>query len=189
MEDKAALRKTLSAKRREAFEADGGAGEKLADAFFSEGPKVTPGMTVSGYWPFRTEIDVRPLMERLRGLGATLALPHAPDRLGHLDFRRYDGGPPRGIDAWGMPAPAGDAPIMRPDLVLTPLLGFDASGGRIGYGAALYDGALRRLRAEGPVVAVGVAFAAQEVSEIPREAHDEPLDWVITEKGVKVRPK
>lgn len=192
MEDKATLRKTLMERRREAFKADlaagGEAGARLADHFFREGPKVPDGAVVAGFWPFRTEIDVRPLMERLRTKGAQITLPHAPDRLGHLDFRRYDGGPPRAMDAWGLPAPELSAPVLRPDIVLAPLLGFDRKGARIGYGAALYDGALTTLRQTGTVVAVGVGFAVQEVDVIPREAHDALLDWIITEEGVKLRP-
>jgi 5-formyltetrahydrofolate cyclo-ligase len=188
VDNKAALRKALAARRRDAFEKDGHAGERLRDVFLRDGPEVPTGAVVSGFWPFGTEIDVRPLMEHLRGAGAILALPHAPDRLGHLDFRRYDGGSPAAKDAWGMPAPAADAERLRPAIVLTPLLGFDRVGGRIGYGAGLYDRALKRLRDEGPVLAVGLCFASQEVGEIPREPHDELLDWVITEEGVKLRP-
>jgi len=192
LEDKATLRKTLMERRREAFQADlaagSAAGQRLMDHFFREGPNVPENAVVAGFWPFRTEIDVRPLMERLRAKGAQIALPHAPDRLGHLDFRRYDGGPPRAMDAWGLPAPELSAPALTPDIVLAPLLGFDRKGGRIGYGAALYDRALTALRANGTVVAVGVGFAVQEVDEIPREAHDVLLDWIITEEGVKLRP-
>jgi len=187
LEDKSDLRKTLAARRQAAFEADGDAGAHLAQAFQTDGPPVPKGVVVAGFWPIKTEVDVRPLMDHLRGLGAQLALPNAPDRLGGLDFRRYDGGPPEAVDAWAIPAPAKDAKVLRPDIVLVPLLGFDRHGGRIGYGAGLYDRALTQLRQGGTVIAVGVGYAAQEVDEIPREAHDALLDWVITEEGVKLR--
>jgi len=188
VKDKAELRKTLAARRQVAFEADGDAGARLAQVFQNHGPPVAKGAVVAGFWPIKTEIDVRPLMEHLRGAGAQLALPYAPDRLGGLDFKRYDGGPPRGVDAWGIPAPAKNAQVLRPDIVLVPLLGFDRQGGRIGYGAGLYDRALTQLRQGGAVSAIGVGYAVQEVGEIPREAHDALLDWVITEEGVKLRP-
>jgi len=185
LEDKTTLRKTLAARRQAAFEASDDVGIRLAQVFQTNGPPVPQGAVVAGFWPIKTEIDVRPLMDHLRGLGAQLALPYAPDRLGGLDFRRYDGGPPEAVDAWGIPSPAKDAPGLRPDIVLVPLLGFDRHGARIGYGAGLYDRALTQLRQGGTVIAVGVGYAAQEVDEIPREAHDALLDWVITEEGVK----
>ena len=188
MENKTILRKALAAQRREAFESNSQVGEKLAEVFLCDGPEIPSDRVLAAYWPIRTEIDTRPLMVRLLTAGVQLALPFAPDRLGHLNFKRYDGGPPLGRDAWDIPAPAANAPILRPNIVLAPVLGFDAAGGRIGYGAGLFDRALNRLRASGPVLAVGLAFACQEVEEIPREPHDAVLDWVVTEEGVKVRP-
>jgi len=187
VKDKADLRKTLAARRHAAFKADGDASARLAKIFLNDGPLVPKGAVVAGFWPIKTEIDVRPLMDHLRGLGAQLALPYAPDRLGALDFRRYDGGPPVAVDAWGIPSPAKDAPVLRPEIVLVPLLGFDRHGARIGYGAGLYDRALTQLRQGGDVLAIGVGYEAQEVDEIPREAHDALLDCVITEEGVKLR--
>ena len=154
-----------------------------------DGPEVAEGMVVAGIWPIRTEIDIRGLMGQLAAAGAKLALPHAPDREGRLDFRQYDGGKPPEMDAWGIPSPSKDALILLPDLVLVPLLGFDRRGGRLGYGAGLYDRALARVKAQKRrVVTVGVGFAEQEVDDVPREEHDVLLDWVITEEGVVVRP-
>ncbi len=186
MTTKAELRKTLAARRKHAVREN--AGERLADVFLEHGPKIPNGTIVAGFWPIRSEIDVRVLMERLQSAGAQLALPRAPDRLGQINFHHYDGGTPPGADAWGIPAPMPDAPVLRPQVVLVPLLGFDAKGGRIGYGAGIYDQALNRLRASGLVLAVGLAFSCQEVDEVPVEPHDAVLDWVITEEGVRVRP-
>jgi len=187
--NKTNLRKDLAARRTIAAEANADAGKTVADIFFAEGPSISEGMIIAGVWPIRTEIDIRGLMERLRDAGATITLPHAPDRAGALDFRLYDGGTPPAMDAWGIPAPLRTAPVLLPDLVLVPLLGFDLEGGRLGYGAGLYDRTLERLRAQKRrVVTVGVGFAVQEVAKVPREDHDVKLDWVITEEGVKVRP-
>ncbi len=188
MNTKAELRKDLAARRLEAAGKIDAAGERLAEVFLDYGPQIPDKSIMAGYWPIRSEIDVRPLMERLRAAGVGLALPAAQDRLGGLVFRRYEGGTPPAKDAWGIPAPAATAPIVRPHVVLVPLLGFDTGGGRLGYGAGIYDGALNRLRASGPVVAIGVGFGCQQVKKVPHEAHDALLDWVITDQGVRVRP-
>ena len=189
MTSKTNLRKDLAARRVVAAKADPKAGARLAEIFLKEGPEVAEGMVVAGIWPIRTEIDIRVLMDQLAVAGVHLALPHAPDREGRLDFRQYDGGRPPAMDAWGIPSPSKDASILLPDLVLVPLLGFDRRGGRLGYGAGLYDRAIARLKAQKRrVVTVGVGFADQEVDAVPREDHDVLLDWVITEDGVAVRP-
>ena len=74
---------------------------------------------------------------------------------------------------------------MRPELVVTPLLAFDGSGGRMGQGGGYYDRTLGQLRAEGRVFVVGLAFAGQEVEKLPAEDHDQPLDAVLTEAGFR----
>ena len=72
--------------------------------------------------------------------------------------------------------------MLRPSLLLVPLLAFDRSGHRLGYGAGYYDRTLDGLRAGGAVLAVGVAFAAQEMPAVPVDGHDERLDWIVTER-------
>jgi 5-formyltetrahydrofolate cyclo-ligase len=78
--------------------------------------------------------------------------------------------------------PKADQPRALPNVVLVPLLGFDRQGHRLGYGMGYYDQALTELRQAGAVLAIGLAFSAQEVAAIPIEAHDQPLDWIVTEK-------
>ncbi len=72
-----------------------------------------------------------------------------------------------------------------PQVVIVPLVGFDARGYRLGYGGGFYDRTLEGLRATGPVVAIGFAFAAQEMAEVPIEATDQRLDMIVTEQGVR----
>jgi 5-formyltetrahydrofolate cyclo-ligase len=86
--------------------------------------------------------------------------------------------------AFGLSEPGPDAPEIAPRIVFAPLLAFDRRGNRIGWGAGFYDRTLAGLRAKGPVTAVGVAYAAQEVAEVPAGAHDQPLDWIATERAV-----
>lgn len=143
------------------------------------------GTVVAGYWPIVTEIDVRPLMARLEEQGAVCALPVIVGDGAALAFRRWaltedleDG--PRGT----MQPPA-DAPLIRPDIVLVPLLGFDAAGHRLGQGGGHYDRTLAALRAEGSVTAVGVGYALQERAHLPSTADDQRLDWVLTEESMR----
>ena len=83
----------------------------------------------------------------------------------------------------GIPRPTRDAPEVSPSVLLVPLAAFDARGFRVGYGGGFYDRTLAKLRASGPVTAVGVAFAEQKVERVPNEPHDEPLDWLLTPEG------
>jgi len=75
-----------------------------------------------------------------------------------------------------------EAPEVDPDVLLVPLLAFDRNGNRLGYGAGYYDMTIAALRAKQPVVTVGIAFAAQEVDEVPTTPRDVRLDLVLTER-------
>ncbi len=98
-------------------------------------------------------------------------------------FRAFVPGQALETDAFGLPAPPADAEPRVPELVITPLLGFDRRGGRLGQGAGCYDRTLAALRAQGPVFALGLAYAAQETGAAPCEPHDQLLDAILTEKG------
>jgi 5-formyltetrahydrofolate cyclo-ligase len=143
----------------------------------------TPG-AVSGFTSFRTEIDVIPLLARLAGDGWGTALPvittdHAP-----LTFRRWTPGEPTVPGRFGIPVPHEAAAEIVPDVLLVPMLAFDRAGFRLGYGGGFYDRTVERLRQLKPVVAIGIAYAAQEVAAVPRGRYDQPLDWIMTELGV-----
>lgn len=150
-----------------------------------QGLLVTPGMPVAGYWPVRDELDVRGLLADLAAGGADVALPviAAPDR--PLGFRRWRPGDVLASGEFGIATPPLDARPIVPQLLIVPLLAFDRAGYRLGMGRGYYDRTLRALRAGGPTVAVGVAFAAQEVAEVPHDGFDERLDWVVTERGAR----
>jgi 5-formyltetrahydrofolate cyclo-ligase len=180
---KAALREAALA-RRDALDPASRieAALTLADTFPLDTIPVA-GKIVSGFLPIRSEIDVRPLMDRLRRAGARLALPAFPDRKGPMIFRDLVRGAelvPMGFGTYG---PGPEAAEVHPDILLTPLAAFDARGNRIGYGKGHYDQALARLDALARRIAVGVAFACQEVDAVPHEPHDRRLDFLLTEKG------
>ena len=84
--------------------------------------------------------------------------------------------------AWDIPVPTVDAAEVFPDVLLVPMLAFDRRGFRLGYGGGFYDRTLEKLRRLKKVVAIGVAYHAQMVDEVPVGPHDAPLDYVMTEQ-------
>jgi 5-formyltetrahydrofolate cyclo-ligase len=146
--------------------------------------RVTPGTIVSGFMPLKSEINPVPLMRRLGEAGAQLALPAIAGRGRPLITRAYGFGDELARGQWGIREPKANAPEVTPDIVIVPLAAFDRSGHRIGYGAGYYDMTLRALRAKKTVTAIGIAFAAQEIANVPATPRDEPLDFVLTEREV-----
>ncbi len=114
--------------------------------------------------------------------GFALALPAAASRAEPLVFRRWRVDEPLIAGGMGISEPDPEAPAVDPDLLFVPLIAFDRRGNRIGYGAGHYDRALARLRAKGPIHVVGVGFSACEIDHVPAEAHDQRLDFILTER-------
>jgi 5-formyltetrahydrofolate cyclo-ligase len=100
-----------------------------------------------------------------------------------LEFRAWVPGEETVPGRWNIPVPPETAKVVEPDVLLVPLLAFDAAGFRLGYGGGFYDRTIERLRAIKPVLTVGVAYAGQQVDKVVRGAHDERLDWILTEAG------
>jgi 5-formyltetrahydrofolate cyclo-ligase len=96
----------------------------------------------------------------------------------------WEAGAPLYDAGFGTLAPAESAPVAVPELIIIPLLGFDKTGTRLGYGRGYYDRTLAAMDKKPTLV--GYAFAAQELDEIPRAAHDVPLDYLVTEAGVRL---
>ena len=142
---------------------------------------VAPGMIVSGFMPLKSEINPLPLMRKLADIGARLALPVVAGRGMPLIMRAWSWGEPLVPGVWGIREPGPAAATVEPDIVLVPLLAFDRSGHRVGYGAGYYDLTITQLRVSKQIAAVGIAFAAQEVETVPRTAFDAQLDLVLTE--------
>jgi 5-formyltetrahydrofolate cyclo-ligase len=182
-EAKAALR-ILAQARRDALPADA---RKAAAEAIAARPFPVPiqaGLVVSGFMPFKSEINPLPLMRKLTEQGARLALPAVAGRGKPLVLRAWQWGAPLAAGVWGIREPTPDAPEIEPDIVLTPLLAFDRAGRRLGYGGGFYDLTLTHLRARKAVIAVGLAFAAQEIDAVPITARDARLDLVLTERQV-----
>lgn len=142
---------------------------------------------IAGYVPKGDEMPTGEILGLFRHCGARLALPVVQYPVGGGDqpliFRSFDFGQPLIRGEFGIPVPDDEATQLVPDMVLVPLLGWSHDGARLGYGGGYYDATLAALRARGHVIAVGLAFEAQRVWDLPRQGHDQPLDWVITESA------
>jgi 5-formyltetrahydrofolate cyclo-ligase len=145
------------------------------------------GAVVSLYWPMRSEADPRPLARELAAVGAELALPAFVGA--RMEFRRWREGDELRRAGFSTFEPLATAPVVTPTLVLAPLLAFDRRGGRLGWGKGCYDTFLGELDADAvraqcarPFV-VGIAFALQQVDDVPLEPHDRCLDAIVTELG------
>lgn len=177
-EVKAAARKAAFAVRKAAFaKGQGQAAELLADFLAAQ-----VGRPLSGYMPMRTEIDPLPAMAAHQG---PVGVPVIPGRAMPLRFREWTPGCALVEGEFGALIPA-DGAWIEPEVLIVPLLAFDARGYRLGYGGGFYDRTLETLRARRPTLAVGFAFAAQEVAEVPIDATDQRLDAVVTEEGVRL---
>ena len=113
-----------------------------------------------------------------------MALPVVSGRGNPLIMRAWNWGEPLSPGVWGIREPMPEAAEVEPDILLVPLLAFDRTGRRLGYGGGYYDVTLARLRARKAVVAVGLAFAVQEVPAVPTTPRDALLDLVLTEQEV-----
>jgi len=164
-ERKAAARQMALAARAAVDPA--GAAERLRDAVMHAGLLPSRPATIAGFWPMATEIDIRPLLQALEANGHALALPVTPKRGNPLRFRGWRFGAPLAAGPFGTRQPPPEAPEVMPDALLVPLLAFDR---------------LARIRARRPVPAIGVGFACQEIARAPEEDHDQPLDFILTEK-------
>ena len=179
---KAQLREEAKA-RRAALPRDQAEGAALAvrDRILAAGI-VPAGAIVSAFWPIGDEFDVRPTLEALGERGHTLCLPVVVGKGRPLAFRAWKPGDSLEHAGFGLSVPRWDAPPAVPDFLLVPLLAFDRRGFRLGYGGGYFDRTIETLRAHPkPITALGAAFAAQEVQEVPILPHDQRLDGIATE--------
>lgn len=175
---KAAARKAAFAARKEAFaRGQGQAAEILADFLAAH-----RGRALAGYMPMRTEIDPLPAMAAHDG---PVGVPVIMGAGQPLRFREWSPGLAMVPGDFGALIPAEGAWV-EPEVLIVPMVAFDARGYRLGYGGGFYDRTLEGLRAKRPTLAVGFAFAAQEVEEVPIEPTDQRLDAVVTENGLRL---
>lgn len=178
MIDKAEARKSAFAARKSAFAAgQGQAAELLADFLVAH-----QGKALAGYMAMRTEIDPLAAMAAHQG---PVCVPVIVANGQPLRFREWALGCRMEMGAFGAEIPAEGAWI-EPEVLIVPLVGFDARGYRLGYGGGFYDRTLQGLRAKRPTLAVGFAFDAQEMAQVPIDEFDQKLDAIVTESGVRL---
>jgi 5-formyltetrahydrofolate cyclo-ligase len=182
-DEKRAERTRALARRAAAYARHGrNAGEALARhglAFLT----LAPSSVISGFSAIRDEIDPAPLLKRLSAEGHRLALPVMQGKGRPLLFRAWVPGDATAAAQWGIAEPLPEKPALEPDVVLVPLLAFDAHGYRLGYGGGFYDRTLGRLRGKKPVTAVGIGYDELRIDAVPHLDYDQRLDWVLTPSG------
>lgn len=143
------------------------------------------GRVVSAYWPFRGEPDLRPFLQTVNERGGRTALPVVIEKGRPLEFHLWQTGEPLGRGVWNIPIPAEARPC-RPDIVLAPVVGFDAACYRLGYGGGFFDRTLAAMTTRPRVI--GLGYAGARLATIYPQVHDIPMDMIVTEAGI-LRPQ
>lgn len=181
------LRERQKARRAAALEA---IGARINDDLVLHGTALLgdrPPGVVSAYYPMAGEIWPLRLMAALKAKGHSLALPVMQGKADPLLFRAWAPGDELIAGVWGIRQPAPTQPAVLPDILLVPLLAFDAHGYRLGYGGGYFDRTLHDLRGRKPILAVGLGLDELEVDAVPHLDYDERLDWILTPSGARQR--
>lgn len=179
---KAQLRNVARARRAELL-SDGFAAALAAHAGQL---KIAPGAIVAGYHAHRDEADPALLLEALIHAGAHIAFPRVTAKDAALEFHCVPDGEVLRPGAFGIREPLGHWPRATPEILLVPLLAYDDQGYRLGYGGGYYD---RTLAALPDARAIGIAYAGQRMDFLPHDAHDYPLNAILTENGLTEFPR
>jgi len=159
------------------------AGDLLQAQFLDHVP-MAPSAVVAGYWPMNDEMNPVPLLKRLIKDGVQCALPVVVAKGKPLEFRDWHPDLALEDGPFGTSHPHASADVTSPGIVMLPLLAFDASGYRLGYGGGYYDRTLADMKSSGSsVLAVGIGYQSQQIDAVPHGELDQRLDWVVTENG------
>ena len=170
--------------RAEAKATTGPLAGNLLQAQFLDNVPMPPNGVVAGYWPMNDEMNPVPLLKRLIKDGVQCALPAVIAKAKALEFRDWQPDVALEDGPFGTSHPPTSADVTSPGIVMLPLLAFDASGYRLGYGGGYYDRTLADMKSSGSTgLAVGIAYQSQQVDAVPHGELDQRLDWVVTENG------
>ncbi|MGK6323488.1 5-formyltetrahydrofolate cyclo-ligase [Sphingomonas sp. DT-51] len=176
MIDKRALR-AAARSARDSFVAAGAPALPCPQEFVA---LLAPGLVVASYAPIGSEADPAALEDAARAAGCRLALPHVVDRATPIRFVDWNAGHALATGPFGLRQPDGAHAEVVPNLVLTPLVAFDAALNRIGQGAGHYD---RAFAAYPAARRIGIAWSVQQLDSITPDPWDAPLDAIVTERG------
>lgn len=176
---KAAARTAAFARRKAAF----ATGYPGAAGHLSEVLAGYRGVPLSGYMPIRTEIDPLPAMAEASAHGV-VGVPVIQAAGQPLTFCQWEPDAPMRPGPFGAMIPEAED-YFEPEILIVPLVAFDAKGGRLGYGGGFYDRTLELLRSRRPTLAIGFAFDEQEADDLPLEPTDQPLDLLVTNSRVQ----
>ena len=157
----------------------------IADRLAALPVLAAPGLCVGFYWPIRGEPDLRAWVRGLLDRGCEAALPVVVEKNAPIEFWRWDSRTKLTRQSvWGIPVPA-ERDVARPDVLLVPLVGFDAACYRLGYGGGYYDRTLAGLDPQ--PVAIGVGLELGRLPTIYPQPHDVPMQTIVTEEGIAER--
>ena len=178
---KAGLRRLVLSRRKALHDEKGtAAAAAVADHVLAQ---LHPtGKQIAGYWPIACELDPRPALEAVINAGGTAALPVVAGQGQVLIFRQWNRGDPLDPGPFGTAHPTPRAPTIAPDILLLPLIAYDATGHRLGYGAGYYDRTVQALRNQRDIIVIGLAYDEQEIDAVPVGSHDQRLDAIITDR-------
>lgn len=187
-ERKKHLRVSTRAVRREIHTRHGREFAEEIRTNFIQALNIMPQTTFGAYYPIGAEVNCRPLMDTLHAMGHTISLPVITGATDPLIYRMYKSGDQLEKGGFGTPQPCDYMPVVVPDILIIPMMGYSDKGYRLGYGSGFFDRTIELIRKQKPMKAIGLAYSGQRIDDMPVEAHDQKLDLIITEKGtVKIR--
>lgn len=181
---KAALRREARARRAAIDPKVREAAAEAAAKHFFRSSLIEPGAVVAGYWAIGDEISCRPILDQLMTRAIAVVLPAVTEPGEPLQMRLWQAGAALQDGGFGTLAPPPEAAAVEPEVVILPLLGYDASGTRLGYGGGYYDRTIASMKKTPRLI--GLAYSEQEFTHIPRARHDVPLDAVVTPAGLRL---
>ncbi|MDP2697450.1 5-formyltetrahydrofolate cyclo-ligase [Thalassospira sp.] len=176
------MRAILLAQRKEITRSDHDRASQAIRDHVGQLLAIRPAATIGFYWPFRGEIDLRPVLSAHIAAGGNAALPVVAGKDAPMAFHRWASETVMKPGYAGILEPV-ESPVVMPQVIIAPLVGFDDAGYRLGYGGGFFDRTLATLPRK-PLV-IGVGFAHSRVATIFPHRHDIPMDIVVTENGTR----
>ena len=138
--------------------------------------------SIGGYFPVNYEIDDLEILKKLEKKKYKICLPVVKKNF-DMDFYNFSFDDPLIINKYGIPEPQKKS-IVYPDVILIPMVGFDKSLNRLGYGGGYYDRVIEKLMKKKKILKIGLAFSAQQINSLPTSKYDKKMDYIVTEKYI-----